>query len=274
MSPCRYPADRFVLFSSIYGLLGSRELTHYAAANAFQDGLASMRRSLGLPGLAVAWGPWQGAGMAHRFGDGFRTSLEASGLRFVGLEAGFSTLAALATTNRANAAVFPMDWPKYASARRAPHPLAYKLTPMSEGPPTGLGEALAAAPPAAREALLIDALRDHLAETGLLEGAVVDADAALASVGVGSSGAVGLAVFLSEGLGRDFEPTLAYERAERKSYPSVLFCDDTSRGRHSVSPTLQESTATVLVPPKIGSPPQVRARHATRRLSVRPRDAF
>jgi acyl-CoA synthetase (AMP-forming)/AMP-acid ligase II/NAD(P)-dependent dehydrogenase (short-subunit alcohol dehydrogenase family) len=37
------PLDHFVMFASIYGLLGYRELSHYTAANAFQEGLAHTR---------------------------------------------------------------------------------------------------------------------------------------------------------------------------------------------------------------------------------------
>ncbi|KAK7242852.1 phosphopantetheine binding protein [Aureococcus anophagefferens] len=73
-------AAAFVMFSSVtavcksnlqpdfnvYGVLASRDLCHYAAANAFQDGFARCRRAAGAPATAVAWGTWAGAGMAHR----------------------------------------------------------------------------------------------------------------------------------------------------------------------------------------------------------------
>ena len=49
---------RFVLFSSITGLLGSRASRHYTAANAFADAFAYARRALGLPATVVDWGLW------------------------------------------------------------------------------------------------------------------------------------------------------------------------------------------------------------------------
>ena len=53
------PVRRFVLFSSITGILGSRWLGHYTAANTFLDTLAYARRSLGLAGTVIDWGLWK-----------------------------------------------------------------------------------------------------------------------------------------------------------------------------------------------------------------------
>ena len=55
----RHRVRRFVLFSSITGLLGSRMVGHYTAANAFQDTLAYARRALGLSATVVDWGLWK-----------------------------------------------------------------------------------------------------------------------------------------------------------------------------------------------------------------------
>ncbi len=76
-----YQPDWFVCFTSISGVWGSRLQIHYGAANAWQDALMQKRRSQGLPGMAIAWGPWSGGAGMSEVDDSLLNYLRMAGIR-------------------------------------------------------------------------------------------------------------------------------------------------------------------------------------------------
>ncbi|WP_244117369.1 non-ribosomal peptide synthetase/type I polyketide synthase [Burkholderia gladioli] len=73
--------DYFVCYTSISGVWGSRLQIPYGAANCFEDALVRLRRARGLPGLAVAWGPWGGGAGMSEVDDSLLQLLRTAGIR-------------------------------------------------------------------------------------------------------------------------------------------------------------------------------------------------
>ena len=107
------PVDFFVCFSSIASLFGSPGQGNYAAGNAFMDALAHHRRSQGLPGLSINWGPWSEVGMAVHV----LSHLATRGLNAITPEVGLDGLERLLqTTNLAQIGVSAVNWGKFLTA--------------------------------------------------------------------------------------------------------------------------------------------------------------
>ncbi|MGE0216905.1 SDR family NAD(P)-dependent oxidoreductase [Mycolicibacterium sp.] len=108
----RTPVRRFVLFSSITGLLGSRAVAHYTAANAFADAFAHARRAVGLAATVVDWGLWKSWSDAQ-------PQMKAAGLEPMPNEVAIRMLPAVLSPDAGvQTVVAGADWGRLADAYR------------------------------------------------------------------------------------------------------------------------------------------------------------
>lgn len=108
---CQHNLRYFVLFSSAVSLAPSYGLPHYVAANAFLDGLACWRRSLGLNAISIGWGAWRDVGVVANAGQAGR--LEKGGLRSFSSEQGLRLLDRVLSTDITHCGIIDMDWPEF-----------------------------------------------------------------------------------------------------------------------------------------------------------------
>jgi acyl carrier protein len=167
----------FVLFSSFAGTFGTPGQGNYAPGNAFLDALAAHRRSLGLPAVSVAWGPWGGAGMA----DGPVGELaRRHGVPEMDPDLALEALHRALDAGDAFTAVADIDWSRFATAFTAtrPSPLLHELPQVravlaesrrhaeaagGPGDVAALPRKLAGLTAADQDSVLLDLVRSHVA---------------------------------------------------------------------------------------------------------------
>lgn len=108
--------ELFILCSSISSVWGASGRSAYAGANSFQDALAWERHRLGLPALAVNWGPWSGGGMAS---EADLAQLERIGIRGLRRDHALAALDTVVPGGGVQVTVAEIDWSRFRSVHES-----------------------------------------------------------------------------------------------------------------------------------------------------------
>ncbi|MGW5053108.1 SDR family NAD(P)-dependent oxidoreductase [Actinokineospora sp. NPDC004072] len=153
--------DFFVGYSSAASVVGGMSQSNYAAANAFLDQLCHHRAAIGLPALAVNWGPWSAVGMSARLSELHVKALEHEGVHYFTPEKALRALAVLLRRPWPQVAAGEVDWARFTAAKPVASGLYAELhTPAAESGGLDLVALSAMAAPDR-----IAALREHIRAT-------------------------------------------------------------------------------------------------------------
>ena len=232
--------DAFVLFSSVSATWGAGGQPGYAAANAYLDALAGQRRARGRRATSVAWGPWDGDGMATGESG---AQLRRHGLGLLDPARAVQALGQAVDGGEETVTVADVDWARFAPAftLRRPSPLLQDLPVVAQalasaaasasagartGPAgTGLAERLAGLPRADQDQVLTDLVRAEAAAVlGHSSPEAVEPVLAFSELGFDSLTAVELRNRLNAATGLLLPATLVFD------YPTAVILADYLRG--------------------------------------------
>jgi NADP-dependent 3-hydroxy acid dehydrogenase YdfG/acyl carrier protein len=202
------PLERFVLFSSVAGIVGTAGQASYAAANAFLDALAAHRAHAGLPGQSLAWGPWQPSSGGMTAG---LTAVDLARLHRHGI-APLSAGQGLALLDEALARRAPLLVPADLDLARLGPPAprsADAATPVAGT--AAAGARLAVLAHADRQAAVLELVRSEVAAVFRLPDRGVPDDQPLKALGLDSLMAVELRDRLAARLDARLSATLAFD---------------------------------------------------------------
>ncbi|WP_067845502.1 type I polyketide synthase [Nocardia lijiangensis] len=226
----------FVLFSSAAGLLGSPGQGNYAAANAFLDGLASYRRSQGLPATSMAWGLWEQVGaMAGHLSAADTVRLGTAGVSAMSAEQGLALFDAALSSGTELVVPIRLDMAALRAADAEPAPLLRGLAPARRPAAESASLSpyrLAGLEPDEQERLVTVAVREQSALV-LGHGSVemVDPDQEFGSLGFDSLTAVKFRNRMATATGLHLSPTVIFDYPTPRDLARFLVAEITETVR-------------------------------------------
>lgn len=190
--------DCFVMFSSTASLLGSPGQANYAAANAFMDGLALLRRRQHLTATSINWGPWAEIGMA--------VTLESQH-RVLGFEPlkptlAFELLDHVLSSPQSQIAIAAINWNRLSQHMTLPPWLHHLISKGSAALKGDLYQLLQQTPPASRSQILKSYLKSIIANIlGVSDAASIDEKTGFFEMGMDSLMAIEFKNRIQRGLG-------------------------------------------------------------------------
>ncbi len=109
------PLDFFVMFSSVSAYIGNPRQANYVAANTFLDGLASYRRSRGLPAMSLNWGSISRVGAVAR-NPKVEQYLQQLGMMGLEPELATAVMGQVMRRNPIQMSIMNMNWQQWANS--------------------------------------------------------------------------------------------------------------------------------------------------------------
>ncbi|MEV0041684.1 SDR family NAD(P)-dependent oxidoreductase, partial [Streptomyces sp. NPDC050804] len=219
----------FVVFSSVAGTFGGAGQANYAAGNVFLDALAAHRRAEDLPGLSLAWGPWdQGAGMTSGLDERDVRRAADAGMPPLSVEQGLALFDAAIPTGEAVVVPARLDLPVLRALGTVPALLrglvrtpSRRAAATASGADGGLVRRLGALESADRKEVVLDVVRAQAALVlGHASGADIDSGRAFRDLGFDSLTAVELRNRLNTATGLRLPATMVFD------YPTLSVLAD------------------------------------------------
>ncbi|MCP9209733.1 SDR family NAD(P)-dependent oxidoreductase [Streptomyces sp. NEAU-Y11] len=225
----------FVLFSSFVGTVGPAGQANYAAANSSLDALAAHRRALGLTGTSIAWGLWQGPGIADR--DGVEHRLAARGLRAMDPHGAVQAMGQVIDRDETAVVVVDVEWSSFATELVGTRsmPLLAELLEAREDDPegpadgaadTGVRERLVGLPATERTYAITDLVRATVAAVlGHTDGSSVESGRGFQETGFDSLTALRFRNRLGVATGLQLPATLIFDYPTPASVAELVYAE-------------------------------------------------
>jgi acyl transferase domain-containing protein len=230
--------SQFVLFSSVAATLGTAGQGNYAAANAFLDGLAADRRAAGLPGTALAWGPWElAAGMVGGLNEADRERAKPLGASLLTDEQGLALLDIARAGAQPAFVAARLDHAALRARAKAGGlpPILHSLvrTPARRAADASgsLPRRLAAAPSSERRAIVLELVQRQVAGVlGHATGAAIDPHRDFKELGFDSLSALEFTNGLRRATGLRLPTTLIFDHPSPSAVAEFLLDESASSG--------------------------------------------